>query len=96
MAIAGLVLSILGIVGIGGFFVPVMGFITFAMSLVGLILGAIAMKKATHHGIAVAALVIGIIGVILNVPSAICGVCVCQAAAEIAKELNVVAGLLVI
>ncbi|MCH5147313.1 MAG: hypothetical protein J1F61_04840 [Clostridiales bacterium] len=95
MAIAGLILSILGIVGIGGFFVPFMGIATFICSLVGLILGAMAMKKG-KSGIATAALVIGIIGVVLNVPSVICGICVYVAASEIVNQVTAVATLLVI
>ena len=95
MAIAGLVLGILGIVGIGGFFVPFMGIATFCFSLAALILGAICMKRA-KNGIAIAALVLGIIGVVLNIPSAICGICVgaaCAAAADAANASLV--GLLV-
>lgn len=101
MAIVGLILSILGIVGIGGFFVPFMGFATFLCSLLGLIFGAVAMKKGKHHGVAVAALVIGIIGLVLNVPAAICGICTagCAAAGGAASCLedaaSSVAGLLV-
>lgn len=97
MAIAGLILSILGIVGIGGFFVPFMGIATFIFSLVGTILGGMAMKKG-KSGIGVAALVIGIIGIVLNVPSMLCGICsaaLCGAGCAAADAVSSVAGLLV-
>jgi len=70
MAIAGLVLGILGAIGS---FLPVVVYGAWLFALVGIVVSAIAMKKG-GGGIAVAGLVLSIIGFVIALPNLICAV----------------------
>lgn len=88
MAIAGLVLGIIGVVGgIVGFFVPYVAFVTFIFSIVALVLGAVVMKKE-KNGMAIAALVLGIVGVCINIGSVSCTIWVLVTACNLAAAAN--------
>jgi len=73
MGIAGLVLGILG--AIGGW-IPGLNYVAWLLALIGIILSAIAMKKAKTAnqpaGIAVAGLVLSIIGLVVALAGLIC------------------------
>ena len=68
MGIAGLIFGILG--AIGGF-VPGLNYGAWLFALIGIILSAIAMKKS-KDGIAIAGLVISIIGFVIAISGLIC------------------------
>jgi sugar phosphate permease len=70
MGIAGLILGILGAIGS---FLPVIVYGAWLFALVGIILSAIAMKKG-KGGIAVAGLVLSIIGFVIAIPRLICAI----------------------
>ncbi len=72
MGLAALILGICGLVlGGVGFAVPFLGYLTFAASLLAIILGAVARSKAkkagTKDGKATAGLVLGIISLALGI-----------------------------
>jgi uncharacterized membrane protein len=76
MGVAGLILGILG--AIGGF-IPVINYVAWLFALIGIILSAIAMKKAKANNqssddVAVAGLVLSIIGFVIAIPSLICAI----------------------
>ena len=81
MGIAGLVLGILGAIGS---FLPFVVYVAWVLSLAGIIISAIAMKKG-QGGIAVAGLVISIVGFVIALPNLICAI----ACAGAAKSLGV-------
>lgn len=89
ISIAALVCGILGIVGS---FIPVVQYFTLVLAIVGIVLGAIGMKKAQEanepKGLALAGLVLGIIGTALEVIGIICVVCIIGAAAGIAGSIT--------
>jgi len=68
MGVAGLVL---GIVGLVGGFIPGINYFAWLLALIGIILSAIAMKKA-KSGIAIAGLVLSIIGFVIAISGLIC------------------------
>ena len=73
MGVAGLVLGILG--AIGGF-IPGISYVAWLFALIGIIISAIAMKKAKAAGqpagVAVAGLVLSIIGFVIAISGLIC------------------------
>jgi len=68
MAVAGLVLGILG--AIGGW-IPGLNYVAWLLALIGIILSAIAMKRG-GGGIAVAGLVLSIVGLVIALSGLIC------------------------
>jgi len=68
MGIAGLILGILGAIGS---FLPGVVFAAWLFALVGIIVSALAMKKG-EGGIAVAGLVLSIVGLVIALPRLIC------------------------
>lgn len=76
-----------GILGIVGTFIPYVSYFTFVLAVVGLILGAVGMKKAQElnepKGLAVAGLVLGIIGTGFGLVGVLCTVCVCIGAGAV-------------
>lgn len=76
MSIAALVCGILGIVGS---FIPVVCYFTFVLAILGIIFGAKGLKiaKANNEGtgLAVAGLVLGIIGTVMGSLSVLCVIC---------------------
>lgn len=93
MAVAGLILSILALVGgFIGFWVAWLPFGFLVLAIVGVVLSALAGKKQ-KSGVATAGLVIGIIAIVLNAISAIaCTICVVC----VASAANALSGLAVI
>ena len=77
MGVAGLILGILGAIGA---FIP--GVVSFAwlFALIGIIVSAIGMKKG-QGGIAIAGLVLSIVGFVIALPMLICTV-LCAAAVD--------------
>ncbi len=80
MSIAALVCGILGIVGS---FIPVVGYFTLVLAILGIIFGAKGMKKAKStnqgKGLAVAGLVLGIVGTSFAVIGILCVACAAAA-----------------
>ena len=78
MAIAALVC---GIVGVVGCFLGYFAFVSLALSVVGIVLGAKGMNVAkttgAGKGLAIAGLVCGIVGAAFSLIGAICTICVC-------------------
>ncbi len=74
MAIAALVCGILGIVGS---FIPIVGYFTFILAILGIVFGVKARKVASDdkRGLATAGLVLGIIGTVFGALGIICVVC---------------------
>jgi len=70
MGIAGLILGILGAIGS---FLPVVVYGAWLFALAGIVISAIAMKKGAG-GIAVAGLVLSIVGFVIAIPNLICAV----------------------
>lgn len=68
-----------GILGIVGSFIPIVCYFTFVLSILGIIFGAIGMKKAKEaggsKGLAIAGLVLGIIGAAFGLVGVICVIC---------------------
>ena len=86
MSIAALVFGILGIVGS---FIPVVCYFTLVLAILGIIFGALGMKKAKlaggeGKGLAVAGLVLGIIGTAFGAIGVICIACAAAAVASFA------------
>jgi hypothetical protein len=82
MEVAALVCGILGIVGS---FIPMVQYVTFVLSILGIIFGAIARKKG-GGAMATAGLILGIIGVATTVISTL--VCVaCLGASAVGLDL---------
>ena len=79
MGIAGLVLGILGLIGS---FIPFVVFGSWLFALVGIIISAIAVKQG-HGGIAVAGLVLSIVGFVIAIPSLICAAACAGAASKL-------------
>ena len=81
MGVAGLVLGILA--AIGGW-IPGLSYVAWLIAIIGIVLSAMAMKKAKAEnqptGLAVAGLVLSIIGLVLSLLGLICTV-LCVAAA---------------
>ena len=77
MGIAALVCGILGIVG---GLIPYVGYFTFILSILGVVFGAISMKKlkatGQSQGLAIAGLVLGIVGCAFSLIGAICYSCI--------------------
>jgi len=73
MAIAALVCGVLGIIGS---FIPYVMFFTAILAILGIVFGAMGMKKAketgTGNGLAIAGLVLGIIGTLFALVGIIC------------------------
>lgn len=94
MGIAGLIISILGLVlGFVNFGVPILSIAALPVSIVGLILAAVAMKKNKgSHGVVIAGLVIGIIATVLNAigffSCSLCYLCALCGAGEIAGAVG--------
>ena len=80
MAIAALVCGILGIVGS---FIPVVGYFTFILAILGIVFGIKARKASTDGktGLATAGLVLGIIGTCFGGLAIVCTVCAIGGAA---------------
>lgn len=76
MSIAALVCGILGIVGS---FIPVVCYFTFVLAILGIVFGAKGLKIAKENnegtGLAIAGLVLGIIGTVMGALSVLCVVC---------------------
>jgi len=79
MGVAGLILGILGIVGA---FIPGLVYMAWAFALIGIIVSAIAMKKG-QGGVAVAGLVLSIIGLVIALPRLICAIACASAASSL-------------
>ena len=75
MAVCALIFGILGIIGS---FIPVVQYFTTILAVLGLILGAVARKKAKAAGqptgVATAGLVLGIIGTVFAFGGIICAI----------------------
>ena len=75
MGIAGLILGILGLIGS---FIPGVVYGAWMLALIGIIISAIGMKKAKAAnqpgGVAVAGLVLSIVGFVIAIPSLICAI----------------------
>jgi len=84
MGIAGLILGILGAVGS---FLPVVVYGAWLFALVGIIISAIAMKKK-QGGIAIAGLVLSIVGFVIALPNLICAVACASAANSFGKGIG--------
>ena len=89
-SIAALVLGILGIVG---GWIPVLGYFTLVMAILGIIFGAKGRKMSAAadgkaSGLATAGLVLGIIGTCIGGLGVLCTTCTLCAAAEVAGELG--------
>ena len=73
MAIAALVCGVLGIIGS---FIPVVMYFTAVLAVLGIIFGVMGMKKAKQlgsgNGLAVAGLVLGIVGTVFAIIGIIC------------------------
>lgn len=76
MAIVALICGILGIVG---GFIPVVCYLTLVLAILGIVFGAKGMKKAKEtgdgKGLAVAGLVLGIVGTSFSAIGIICVIC---------------------
>jgi len=70
MGIAGLILGILGTIGC---FLPITVYGAWLFALIGIIVSAIAMKKG-QGGVAIAGLVLSIIGFVIAIPRLICAI----------------------
>lgn len=83
LSIAALVCGVLGIVGS---FIPVVCYFTLVLAILGIVFGVIAMKKSKEagegKGLAVAGLVLGIVGTAFAVIGIICIICVAAAASS--------------
>lgn len=78
MAVAGLILSIIGVVSalIGSFVFPILSILGLPIAITGLVLSVVAGKKQ-KSGLATAGLVIGIIATIFTaIDFFTCGICV--------------------
>lgn len=82
MAVAGLVFGILSLVGAIFSWIPILSYFALPLSIVGVVLSAIAMKKQPEKkGMAIAGLVMSIIALVLSSILLIaCTVCVACAA----------------
>lgn len=86
MVVAGLVLSIIGLIlGCSIGWMSWIGLLPFVLSLVGTILSGLSMKKSDKRGMAIAGLVCGIIGMVvsgaLSISCTICALCAIKDAA---------------
>ena len=76
---------ICGILGIVGAFIPVVTYFTLVLAVLGIVFGAIGMKKAkvanSGKGLAVTGLVLGIIGTAFGAFAVICAVACASAGA---------------
>lgn len=92
LSIAALVCGIIGVVGLFLSAHPVIAVITFVIAILGLVLGAVGMKKAKENneprGLAIAGLVLGIVGTALGLIGVICAICVCTAASAINQGIS--------
>ncbi len=81
-----IVALVCGILGIIGSFIPVICYFTLVLAILGIVFGALGMKQAkftnTGKGLAVAGLVLGIVGASFGVVGVIC---ICTAAAAVAS-----------
>jgi len=68
MAIAGLILGILG--AIGGW-IPGLNYIAWLLAIIGIVLSAMAMKRE-KSGVAIAGLVLSIVGLVIALAGLIC------------------------
>ncbi|MGN1111776.1 MAG: DUF4190 domain-containing protein [Acutalibacteraceae bacterium] len=100
-----IVALVCGIVGIIGAWIPVLCYFAFVIAILGIVFGAIGMKKCKaageRKGLAIAGLVCGIIGTAITLIAVICAVCVVCTAASVlgaaggtASDLNSLASLL--
>ncbi len=94
MAVAALVLSILALIGSILSFLPIVGYLAVPFAIIAIILGAVAMKKQPEKkGMAVAALVMGIIALVLgSILLIACVVCVSCAAGAVDGVVDAVNG----
>lgn len=76
----GIAALVCGIVGIVGGFIPYVGYFTLILSILGVVFGALSMKKlkAVNQpaGLATAGLVLGIVGCAFSLIGAICYSCI--------------------
>ena len=84
MGIAGLILGILGAIGS---FLPVVVYGAWLLALIGIVLSAIALNKE-KSGIAIAGLVICIIGFVIALPKLICAIACASAVGSVGKGLG--------
>lgn len=79
-----------GIVAIIGAWIPVVCYFTFVLAILGIVFGVKGMKQSkltgTGHGLAVAGLVLGIIGTALGAIGVICAICVLAAAGAVSSQ----------
>jgi uncharacterized membrane protein len=89
MGVAGLVLGVLSAVGA---LIPFINYGTWLLGVVGIVLSALGMKKAKRDnesaGLAVAGLVLSIIGTVIGISACICTVLCAAGAASAADALN--------
>lgn len=75
---------VLGLIAIVGGFIPVVTYVAWAFGILGIVFGALGMKKAkttgNGHGLSVAGLVLGIIGTVIGLTGFIC-IVICAAIA---------------
>lgn len=87
MSIAALVLGILSIIL---FWVPYANYVILVLSILGVVFGAKGMKDnatGSGHGLAIAGLVLSIIGLCFCVVGVICSICSCAALCSAANSL---------
>jgi membrane-bound ClpP family serine protease len=84
MGIAGLILGILGLIGA---WLPVVVYGAWLLALAGIIISAIAMKKA-KSGIVIAGLIISIIGFVVALPKLICAIACASAVKGIGSGMG--------
>ncbi len=91
LATAGLICACAAILfTILGMILYFFAFIAPLCSIAGIVLGAMGMKKedGSTNGMGVAALIIGIVFLVIDIPVFICGVCACQVACALAEAGN--------
>lgn len=95
LAMAGLICGCVAILfTILGMFLFFFAFIAPVCSLAAIILGAMGLKKedGSTNGMGVAALIMGIVFLVIDIPVFICGICVCQATCLLAEAGNALSG----
>jgi len=84
MGIAGLILGILGLIGS---WLPFVVYVAWLLALAGIIISAIALKKA-KSGLVIAGLVISIIGFVVALPKLICAIACASAVNNLGSGLG--------
>ena len=93
-----IVAIVCGILATIGAFIPYTTYVAWIIGVLGIVFGALGMKKAnetnTGHGLSVAGLVLGIIGTVIGFIGFLCIVICAAALASVAEESAIVIALL--